>query len=237
VSAAARAPSLVSAALALDRAAETHDAFVSALSADDAPPAFRELAAENALRRCPRTGVGRFLPFAWPRRARGAVVGVALLAAVALVAGPADGSASASTQRSFLPSGHTLVPAAGAATHPGTAEDLREAGSERLRETAEALLSTSGYEEAERALAALAAGDRVTALLELERALERVSGASTGGAGASGDGAGGAHGGGGADDTPARWATGSWPLRYDRVVDRWLEMERGRADTEDEEAK
>jgi hypothetical protein len=235
------------AALALDRAARTDEAFVSALTAEDAPVALRELSAQWALTRCAGTQVARVLPFAAPRGAPRAVLGGALLAAALLVpAGsgaratdrgvervpvPADGGASAGAADSPSDRVRALVAALGASAHqtqaltPSVRQDIPALTADELAQLAQALADAdlgARSEAAGRALAALAAGDPERAAAELRAALAadgpRAAGSDPSGAATSP-----------VSDQGAQagdWRAASWPLRYDRTVRRWFELGR-----------
>jgi hypothetical protein len=171
------------AALTLDAAARTDEAFVSALSVRDAAPQVRELVAAHAVERCPPSAVSRFLPFRAPGAATAAVVASALLAALVLVPRatatdrgethdlnahivPVIGATSGSVVRPSEPSDRVrwtkeLAEEQGE-IHPTWApaarEDLASVPSDEVRSLAEALASLDGApaEAAKRALAAAA---------------------------------------------------------------------------------
>ncbi len=225
-----RTPDLGLAALTLDRAAQTDEGLVAALTAVDAPPAFRELAAAHALARIGERRLGEVLPFVAPRRAAPSVVAVGLALALGWPAQSVDAA----------PSG---VPGEQALTTTGAAEagsDVGESSTgEGTSERADAAAETSSSQLGDRALRAVAEGDPAG-----ERALASlkegdVAGAAaalgpsdpastvpTGGAGGSPDGTAAAAENG--DRAPEVWSAGRWPLRYDRAVRRWFERaERG----------
>jgi hypothetical protein len=230
------------AALTLDAAARTDEAFVSALAATDAVPEFRALSAGYAVSRCPPSEVARFLPFRAPSAASAAVVASALLAALVLVPRATAVDVAQTGGRAT----QDVVPAAGgsaAATSPKDRVDrLRDAMSkgdareaaplaadarkdlgavtnDDLRKLADLLATRpSSADAARRALAALDRGDRAAAAQALREALGGAPSAAgengTGTATASGD---------ARPAARAPWAAATWPLRYDRVVRRWLD--------------
>lgn len=237
-----RPPTLDAAALSLDQAAATDEAFVTALTATDAVPWVRELTAERAVGRCDTAGVARFLPFTAPTAAAAAVVATALLAAVILVpaardpeptGAPASGgiqvtvpggaSGTASSPRARTAALTDAVKAGDeAATSAASAAvraDLGAVTESDLRALAESL-AARGSDDARRALDALARGDRGAAIDALRAALgARDAGPSGSRPGGDTPGAAGA-------DSPRRrdpWTSSSWPLRYDPAVRRYLE--------------
>ncbi len=133
-----RPPTIAVAALELDRAAHTDEAFLTALTAADARPVFRALSAEHALRRCMPRDVHRFLPWRAPPATAAAAVGASLVLAVSLIAapaangatyGPLAGGAGAETG--------PLVPgSSGAAAPPVVPDTSPRARIESLREAA-----------------------------------------------------------------------------------------------------
>lgn len=237
-------PGVAAAALRLDGAARTDEAFVSALTAKDARPEFRELAARYALDRCDRAAVSRFLPFEPPTAALGASVALAALAALVLL--PQNPAAPPPVDTD--PVGD-LVPVAGSGgglDGPGAdprrrVAELKEALRQARTSRAEALapvartdlaavpegdleelarmLAEGGDEDAAAALEALARGDRGAAVEALRRALGGAQAPMARGSGGGGAAAAPVPG----HVTPSPWAAPSWPLRYDRTVRRWTE--------------
>ena len=246
-----RAPSEETAALALDRAARTEEAFVSALTAVRARQDFRELAARYALDRCDLAKVRSAIPVRPPRLSALATVSAALLAALVLVPfasadapgtieppGPAEmgpaPTGAAPSSRVAAVSPHERVRALrdalaqartadADALRPIVRSDLAAVGDRELAELA-SLLAEAGSEAGARAKAALESGDRATAVEALRAAL----GGSV--AGAPGEGVGSQPGtapGSASSATRGPGSMGSWPLRYDRLVRRWREASRG----------
>lgn len=234
-----RTPDLAGAALVLDRAARTDEGFVSAIAARDASPAFREMAAAWALSRCGAGAVGRALPFEVPRVAAAAVLASAALGAVVLVQGTAGAGPAAPVSP---PPGPTEVEVAAPAVSPrdrvasatrslragerpsatlreDVRGDLASVPVEDLRALAEAL-AAGGSEEARRAADALARGDVSAAIEALRRAL---GGAPSAGAVLPGGTAPGSIPGGSREPVRPRTPP-TWPLRYDRTVERWFEI-------------
>jgi hypothetical protein len=236
------------AALTLDAAARTEEAFVSALSVRDAAPQVREIVAGYAVARCPPSAVGRFLPFRAPAVASAAAVATALLAALVLVpraAAPEPPQPPYAAETARM-AGGASAGAAPAASPRDRVERLRDAVSkgdvreseplaaparkdlgavttEDLRHLADALAaSPSSAGAAKRALAALDRGDRAAAVEALREAL----GGAPSAAGEDGTGTGTAA----SAATPAQrapWTAPTWPLRYDRVVRRWADETAG----------
>lgn len=234
------------AALTLDAAARTDEAFVSALTASDADTEFRALTAEYAVSKCPPSSVRRFLPFRAPAVATAAAVAAALLAALVLVPRASVPDATGTEPGP----GSDAVPAAGGPARPGVPtssprerverlrtevasdggpatgtlaasvrKDLGAVTNDDLRRLAEALAARpTTAEAAKRALAALDRGDRAAATDALREAL----GGGTSVASADGTGTGTASAG-TAPGSRAPWSAPTWPLRYDRVVRRWLD--------------
>jgi hypothetical protein len=230
------------AALALDAAARTDEAFVSAIAATDAVPEMRALAADYAVARCPRSAVGRFLPVRAPGAASAAAVATALVAALVLV------PRAAATERAPTTSEHpgeVELPAASPSAEtsprgrvdrlrdavarsgereasslaPAVRKDLGAVSTADLRKLAEALAtSASSAEAAKRAIAALDRGDRAAATAALREALGGLPSATT----PEGLGSAKASAAPPAAQTPGSWAGATWPLRYDRVVRRWI---------------
>ncbi len=237
-----RGVSVASAALALDAASGADESFTSAMTATDDAPEMRALAAEYAATRCPRTAVGRFLPLRAPAAASAAAVATALVAALVFV--PRATSKQETAPPAAGPSDAGAGPAASTDTSPGRrVERMRDAVAKRdeqtasslapivrkdlgavtdddLRKLASALVASSpSSDAAKRALAALDRGDRAAAAQALREALGGAPSAT------SNDGTGTATAAGGAPSaaTPASWSGATWPLRYDRVVRRFLE--------------
>jgi hypothetical protein len=233
------------AALSLDAAAATDEAFISATTVTDAAPGVLELTADRALAKCPRAAVGRFLPFRAPAAATAAAVATALLAALVLV--PRASEPPTSPLAAYEPNADTAPQVGGSSggsrqTSPrDRVESLRErvaegrptsendASSARrdlgavtnddLRKLADALAARpESRSAAQRALAALDRGDRAAAATALREALggapssDAASGTGTQTASAPTT---------GGESIP--WASATWPLRYDRVVRRWLD--------------
>jgi hypothetical protein len=234
------------AALSLDAAAATDEAFISAMTVTDAAPGVLELTADRALTKCPRSAVGRFLPFRAPGIATSAAVATALLAALVLVPRASDGADLSNWARGSrgedVPSATTGAPSGGPAASPrarvdalrvrvatgaeppasdaaNVRRDLAAVTDDDLRKLADALAAQpASSAAAKRALAALDRGDRAAAAAALREAL---GGAPPGDAAA------------GTGTQPAAvpatqgdrvpWASATWPLRYDRVVRRWLD--------------
>ncbi len=242
-------PGVASAALVLDQAAGSDEAFVSALSAGDAAPEIRALSAEYALDRCAERDVPRILRIPTPAAAAAAALATAALCAVVLVpaakrpAPDADAAPSSSVGVSAgggAQAGGSPGPAvspearaarlaeaakrgdadAVAALAPEVRGDLAAVSDDDLRTVADAL-AAGGSADARTALDLLGKGDRAGAVDALRRALGfRDAGAGADVAGGSGAGAAGQVPGGAADPRlPA-----SWPLRYDREVRQWLGM-------------
>jgi len=239
------------AALTLDRAAGTEEAFVSALTAEDAPVEFRELAARQALVRCSRGSLPRVLPIDVPRAAPRAALAAALLAALLVV--PRAGAAT----RPIVQTGGE-VEVAGTAGAPGRGPSAAVDPSERAHALVAALTSKAPDASASaaalrrdlpaldaqdlgdlaRTLAAGNLGERsaaaraaLTALADgdlaaAERALDRALGGPprTTGTEAGGTGTGTS-----ASAVPSRqagaWSAPTWPLRYDRTVRQWFEAQ------------
>lgn len=245
-------PGVASAALALDQAAGSDEAFVSALSAGDAAPEIRALSAEYALGRCAERDVPRILRIPTPAAAAAAALATAALCAVVLVPAaerPAPDAGDAPPASSVGVSagggaqagggGPVVSPEARAArlaeaakrgdadavaAHaPEVRGDLAAVSDDDLRTVADAL-AAGGSADARAALDLLAKGDRAGAVDALRRALGfRDAGPGADIAGGSGAGAAGQVPGGTADPRlPA-----SWPLRYDREVRQWLGMRVG----------
>jgi len=232
-----RLPDLAGAALVLDRAARTDEGFVSALSARDASPEIRELAASWALGKCGRGAVSRVLPIETPRVAAAAVLATAALAAGVVLRGPGadatprvDETPQAAVAPAAGPSAspRDRVAAAATALRAGTEPapslreevrgDLASVPGNDLLALAEAL-AAGGSEDGRRAAEALARGDVAVAVEALRRALGgAVSAPGTALPGGAGPGPGGAPGG----PAPRPRAPETWPLRYDRAVERWL---------------
>ncbi len=234
------------AALTLDAAAHTDEAFVSALAARDADPEFRALSADYAVTKCPRTSVARFLPFRAPAVATTAAVAAAILAALVLV----PRSAAPESSWPAFGGNDDVVPLVGGRSAPGAPtasprdrverlsqaiskdgagdtaslaaaarKDLGAVTNDDLRRLADALAARSATADAaKRALAALDRGDRAAATDALREALGGGTSVTSG----QGTGTGTAP----AAASPgsrAPWSAPTWPLRYDRVVRRWLD--------------
>jgi hypothetical protein len=234
------------AALSLDAAAATDEAFISAMTVTDAAPGVLELTADRALAKCPRGAVGRFIPFRAPGVATSAAVATALLAALVLVPRASDGAELSNWARGnpgeHVASAATGATSGGAAASPrarvdalrdeiakgaeppasdtaNVRRDLAAVTDDDLRKLADALAAQpASSAAAKRALSALDRGDRAAAAEALREALggTRSAGATTGtgtqtAAGPVSQG----------DRVP--WASATWPLRYDRVVRRWLD--------------
>ncbi|MCE9634877.1 MAG: hypothetical protein K8T90_04155, partial [Planctomycetes bacterium] len=247
-----RPPTTVAAALALDRAADTDEAFVSALTATDAAPWVLEFTAARAVESCDESSVARFLLVPAPAAGAAAAVLTVLLAAIVLVpAAQGDGALGSEAGASAVTPRPGVAGAGGTTTSPssralafaesvraGTDADALTAASRPeatvvradlaavpepdLQRLAEALAS-KGAAEGKRALDALARGDRGAAIDALRAALG-VRDADAGGVPAGGRAAGSVPG--GATDVTRRldpWSGASWPLRYDRAVRRYLE--------------
>jgi len=235
------------AALSLDAAARTDEAFISTISVADAAPGVLELTADHALTKCPRSAVGRFLPFRAPGTATSAAVATALLAALVLVPRGGDESLArpwrdANPNEDIVPfaagsSGRALsepTPAnrvkratetaadgreIDAATAASVRRDLAAVTNDDLRKLADALAAQpASAEAAGRALAALDRGDRAAAASALREALGGAPSADA----ASGTGARTAAGPASQGDRMP-WSAATWPLRYDQVVRRWLD--------------
>ncbi len=240
-------PDTAVSALAVDRAAGAHEAFTSALTASDAAPMMRELAARYGLTALADRSISDLLPIAAPKRAAPAAVVIALALALAVMGGPPDaeaGSASRASELVRLPAASSdpaagggrsgEAPREGSVPVPGTSSDVANRprvspdnahasdvpglGAAELRQLAEEL-AARGVAGGEAALAALARGDREAAELALRSALA-----------ARGDGSGTEAGAGresgsespGARSAPGGWSVGAWPLRYDREVRAWM---------------
>lgn len=243
-------PGVASAALALDRAAGSDEAFVSALSAGDAAPEIRALSAEYALGRCAERDVPRILRIPTPAAAAAAALATAALCAVVLVPAaerPAPDAGDAAPPSSVGVSAGGGAQAGGspgpavspearaarlaeaakrgdadavAALAPEVRGDLAAVSDDDLRTVADAL-AAGGSADARTALDLLAKGDRSGAVDALRRALGfRDAGAGADVAGGSGAGTAGQVPGGAADPR----LPASWPLRYDREVRQWLGM-------------
>jgi hypothetical protein len=234
------------AALSLDAAAATDEAFISTMTVTDAAPGVLELTADRALAKCPRSAVGGFLPFRAPGVATSAAVAVALLAALVLVprasqredvrrrsagdesrdvvplAGGIQGGAGARTPRERVDEFRSRVASGAAARETATPEvrgDLGAVTNDDLRKLADALAAQpASSAAAERALAALDRGDRAGATATLREALGGAPSADAATGTGTQTAAGPATRG---DRVP--WASATWPLRYDRVVRRWLD--------------
>ncbi len=223
------APDEAHSALILDKAAGTGEALVSALTATDAQPAFRALAAEGGVSAVGDQPMRTLLPWRAPWTATAAVLALLATSALAFLPGaaeepqpiphttPADvtpgipsdtGSAGTpgDSTEGALPT--DVVPTA--ETDPATLppEDL---------ETLARELAARGSKEAEAALKALEHDDFETARAALREALAAGSGVkSEDGTGsltassAPGSGVAGA------------WSSGRWPLRYDRAIRRYM---------------
>jgi len=244
-------PSEARAAFALDRAAGTDEAFLSALTADDAEPSFRDLCAAYALERCDRARVVAALPLEPPRAATGAAVAFALLTALVLVprasageAPPPPGAAPAVPEPGVPGEVGPVSPADRAralgeaiAAQPEEADRLAAGvrrtvpalGEDDLRDLAKALgehPDARRREAAERALQALDAGDREAAAAALREAL----GAEGALPAAAPNGTGSVAARGPVEaGAPGPWSAPTWPLRYDRKVRRWLELRAAQA--------
>ncbi|MHC4860948.1 MAG: hypothetical protein ACYTDY_12755, partial [Planctomycetota bacterium] len=151
-------PTLVGAALLLDRAADSRERFVTALEAKDEE--VRDLVARQAVEgRDPRR-----LPLSFPPSTEGlvAALSIALLAGVLLLAFSED-----EEERSAGPGGPTV--SAGAAAPPGGGEAKPEAPADR-RPAADSV--TAPVPDAERLVDRLASGDDLTE--EEWRAIEEL---------------------------------------------------------------
>ena len=242
-------PVAARAALAVDRAAGTHEAFVSALTAEDAAPPFRELAADHGLRLLGNRSLATLLPLGVPRRAAPALAAAALVAAltavgaapdavgavppdggaaaVAGLGGQVDGGAPGATAGTtpVPPAAGVAVPVAGTSSPQGATAPppVTASGLPGLTdgeiESLAQELAERGLAVAERALDALRSGDRAAAEAMLREALVAPARAGPGGA------LGGEHPGSAAGPSPVApgaWSAGAWPLRYDRAVRAWL---------------
>ncbi len=229
-------PDTARAALALDRAARSDEAFVSALTADGAAPAFRELAAAYGLAVVAGRRPAALLPLPVPARAVPAAAALALAVAVLVVAAP-SGDAAAQPRAPEVVEGTAggggaagatdapgARPGAAAVPVPGTrsATDtplpaLPGAPTEdEVRRLAEDL-AARGLAAGRDALAALARGDAAAAEELLRAALAAPGGAAGAAGGAAAAARAGAPG-------PGAWSVPRWPLRYDRQVRAWLEQ-------------
>jgi hypothetical protein len=239
-----RRPSADAAALELDRAARTDEAFVTALTAHDAEPWARDLTAERAVATCPPARLRTVLPIGAPAAAAAAAVSTALLAAVVLVPRGGPARVLPDAPRVVVPSGggaaggpsespgERVGAMAAAASRGDDAEAARLRNAVRgdlgavpdadLRRLAEALAGR-GSAEAKRALEALARGDRGAAVDALRAALGARD-AGTNVASAGGETAGAVPG--PAPSRPRSWGGGSWPLRYDSAIRRYFEEQR-----------
>jgi len=241
-----RRPDQTFAALAIDRAAGAHEAFVSALTATDASPAMRELAARYGLSAMAGRSLGALLPVSVPSRAAPAAVAVGLTAALVAIGTSPD--AAAASRREEAPAAsavvatggdargastsesptHEPVPVQGSsATNSGSGqtaggairpEELPALPAAEVRQLAEDL-AARGVDAGALALEALARGDRDAAEALLRSALA-ARGDGTGSAPAAIPGSGSNKGSAGA--APGGWSVGAWPLRYDREVRVWL---------------
>ena len=234
------------AALALDAAARTDEAFVSALSATGTGDDIRALTAGYAVSRCPPSAVRRFLPFRAPAAASAAAVATALLAAIVLVpraAAPESPTRADNANADITPRGggspgaqtpprsprervdrlrdavaqHDAPPPASLAA--SVRKDLGSVTQGDLRALAKTLAAKAeSAGAASRAIAALDRGDRSAAVSALREAIGggadagRDKGTGTATAGATP-----------ASDSSAPWVAPTWPLRYDRVIRRWLD--------------
>jgi hypothetical protein len=241
------------AALTLDRAAGTQEAFVSALTAEDAPVEFRELAARQALVRCSRGSLPRVLPIDVPRAAPRAALAAALLVALLVVpragaatrpileaGGGVDGAGTITTpgrgptvavdpseRARALVAAMTAKAAGAAASSAALRRDLPALDAQDLGDLARTLAEGDLGERsaaAREALAALANGD----LAGAERALDRALGGPPKGTGTEAGGTGT----GTPTDAVSRgqagaWSAPTWPLRYDRTVRQWFEAQNG----------
>ncbi len=239
-----RPPAAARAALAVDRAAGTDEAFVSALTAADADRSFRELAATCALRGLGTRPLARLLPFGMPRRAAPAAVALALVVALAVLGRDAPGTgavsdpppASAAVTLTGAKGGAGAGPSRGAARAasrvpaplpgvgpaagpspavPAGGPPLTDADVRRLARD----LAARGVAAGAAALEALRRGDRAAAEALLRGALAAESVASPVAAAGVTASAGRRLAGRGA---PGAWSVGTWPLRYDREVRAWL---------------
>lgn len=230
------------AALALDAAAGTDEAFVTAIAARDLSDEIRGLVADYAVRRCPPASVARALPLRAPAVATAALAGAALLAALVLVPradapSPRTDDAGARERPSLggapEPAGAVVSPAdrvqelaaatasgdtAAAALRPAVATDVASVSDDDLRRLAEALAASPSADAARRALDALAKGDRDAAVAALREAL----GAPRSVAAPDGTGSGTVAAAASASSSSS-WGAATWPLRYDHVVRRWLD--------------
>jgi hypothetical protein len=232
------------AALSLDAAARTDEAFISTIAVADAAPGVLELTADHALTKCPRSSVGRFLPFRAPGAATFAAVATALLAALVLV--PRGEGADARPWHNWNPNADIVPIVAGSpggvSAEPSprarvdalrdelqrgsppvdaarVREDLAAVTNDDLRKLADALAARpESAAAAARAREALDRGDRAAAASALREALGGApSPDATAGTGAQTAASPASQG----DRVP--WASATWPLRYDRVVRRWLD--------------
>jgi hypothetical protein len=235
-----RAPGDAEAALLLDRAAGTDEAFVTAITASDAGAGFRELAAAWAIERCGPERVVRVLPLPVPTTAGVGVLLSTALAAVVLTgaSGGAGAPAGSGTAGEFLP----VRPGSGAGTAAGLAKALREDDAARwaplatevradlpaldrdvLRDLAEALAG-KGSELAASARDALDRGHDDVAADLLRKAL-RFGDAGPGAAVAGGTGAGAVPtaGSGTPESALLPRVPATWSPRYDAAIRRWYE--------------
>jgi hypothetical protein len=232
-----------SAALALDAAARTNEAFVSSVSATDAVDEMRVLAADYAVTRCPRAAVGRFLPIRAPSAASAAAVATALVAALVLVprAAATEDARPSTARTDESVAGATASPSAETSPRerverlrsavekngareatslaPAVRRDLGAVTDAELRKLAAALAAKpTSADAAKRALAALDRGDRAAATAALRDALGGTPSV------ASPNGTGTATAAATSVTSPAAWSGATWPLRYDGVVRRWFEQ-------------
>lgn len=233
-----RRPSLDEAALRLDRAAATDEAFVTALTARDAPEWAISATAERAVRICPPERVPSAMPIAVPAAAAAAAVATGLLVAVLVVPAEPESAVRWTVPESAVVQGDAGPPAttpdarvaamadAARGGDPGAASKLRDdvrgdlgaVTDERLRDLATALAGRGSADAAD-ALAALARGDRAAATDALRRALgaraaqgaERPGGETAGTVPAPGA------------ARPRSVGGGAWPVRYDSAIRRYFE--------------